>query len=281
MSEEQLIAEAILQLKQESNVIKDYIFPIAMALFSSLIGACIGYLIYLRQDKLVNEKRKLDVLNKWILVADEIHQSLLALKFNYHGSLTSHPYQRFLAIPSIIGTNKKYQFDYYELAFITDFKSNNKWLNVGYLRSLFSNYETLLSMWEIRNEFNEKVRIQFLTSKSENKAYVDLDDAEIEMYIDQGDLSFLIDITERCLRLTDDLITEFYNFFNEFPCAIANKVDLKLIKNYGFIIAFDMGKNKAIEPLLVDSPLPDYEKISELSGRSIEELMARYSSLFK
>lgn len=281
MSEEQLIAEAILQLKQESNVIKDYIFPIAMALFSSFIGACIGYFIYLRQDKLASEKRKLDVLNKWILVADEIHQSLLALKFNYYGRLTSHPYQRFLAIPSIIGTNKKYQFDYYELAFITDFKSNNKWLNVGYLRSLFANYETLLSMWEIRNEFNEKVRIQFLNSRIENKAYVDLDDAEIELYIDQGDLSFLIDITERCLRLTDDLITEFYNFFNEFPHAVADKVDLKLIKNYGFIIAFDMEKNKAIKPLLVDCPLPDYEKISKLLGRSIEELMARYSSLFK
>jgi hypothetical protein len=281
MSKEQLIAEAILQLKQESSVIKDYIFPIAMALFSSLIGAIVGYRVYLRQEKLTTERGKLDILNKWILIADEIHQSLLALKFNYHGSLTSHPYQRFLAIPSIIGTNKKYQFNYYELAFITDFKSKNKWLNVGYLRSLFANYETLLSMWEIRNEFNEKVRIQFLNSKSGNKAYVDLDDAEIELYINQGDLSFLIDITERCLLLTDDLITEFYNFFNEFPHAVAHKVDLNLIKTYGFIIAFDMEKNKAIKPLLVDSPLPDYKKISELSGRSIEELMARYSSLFK
>ncbi|WP_155757640.1 hypothetical protein [Acinetobacter schindleri] len=44
MNEEQLIAEAILQLKQESNVIKDYIFPIAMALVSSLIGAIVGYI---------------------------------------------------------------------------------------------------------------------------------------------------------------------------------------------------------------------------------------------
>lgn len=75
-------------------------------------------------------------------------------------------------------------------------------------------------MWEIRNEFNEKVRIQFLNSKNGNKAYIDLDDAEIELYINQGDLSFLIDITERCLRLTDDLITEFYNFFNEFPMLL-------------------------------------------------------------
>ncbi|QIC62866.1 hypothetical protein [Acinetobacter schindleri] len=73
MNEEQLIAEAILQLKQESNVIKDYIFPIAMALVSSLIGAIVGYRVYLRQEKLTAERRKLDILNKWILIADEIH----------------------------------------------------------------------------------------------------------------------------------------------------------------------------------------------------------------
>lgn len=139
MSNEQVIAEAILQLKQDSNFIKDYVFPIAMALFSSLIGALVGYGVYLRQERLANEKKKLDILNKWILTADEIHQSLLALKFNYHGKLTSHPYQRFLVIPTIIGNDKKFQFDYHELAFISDF-NNNKWLNVGYLRSLFANY---------------------------------------------------------------------------------------------------------------------------------------------
>lgn len=33
-------------------------------------------------------------------------------------------------------------------------------------------------------------------------------------------------------------------------------------------------------PLLIGSPLPNYVKNSEFLGRSIEELMARYSSLF-
>jgi hypothetical protein len=281
MSDEKLIAEAILQLKQESSVIKDYIFPIAMALFSSLIGAVVGYRVYLRQEKLTAEKRKLDILNRWILIADEIHQSLLALKFNYHGGLTSHPYQRFLAIPSIIGINKEYQFDYYELAFITDLDSNNKWLNVGYLRSLFSNYEALRKLWVVRNEYNERVRIEFFNSQSSNKAYVDLNDAEIELYINQANLSFLIDCTERCIRLTDDLITEFYNFFNEFPLAIKHKVDLNLIKNHGFIIAFDMERNEAIKPLLIDSPKPDYMKISQITGRSVDELIERYKPLFQ
>lgn len=280
-SQEQLIANAILQLKQDTNIIKDYVFPIAMAFFTSFIGACAGYFVYLRQERLSAEKKKLEIINKWLLMADEIHQSLLALKSNYHGKLSSHPYQRFLAIPTIIGTNKKYQLDYYELAFITDFDSQIKWLNVGYLRTLFANYESLLSIWEIRNEFNDKVRIQFFDTLVENKSYVDLVDSEIELNINQSDLSFLVDLTERAIRLTDDLIQEFFEFFVDFPEAVSKRIDLKLIKNYGKIIIIDIRKNKAIQPLLLDSPLPDYEKISQLSGHSVEEVMARYKPLFR
>lgn len=280
MNEEQLIAEAILQLKQESNVIKDYIFPIAMALVSSLIGAIVGYRIYLRQEKLTAERRKLDILNKWILIADEIHQSLLATKYNYYGNLTSHPYQRFLAVPSIIGMGQNYQFEYHELVFITDQKET-KWLNVAYLRTLFANYNTLLSMWNIRNEINDKVRIQFFKANNLNIVYADLSDEEIESKINQSDLSCLIDLTERSLRLTDDLIIEFYKFLNEFPAAVSRKIDLNLLKNYGFILHLDLKTNKAIHLLLEECPLPDYKKISKITGRTEEELMARYSPLFK
>lgn len=89
-------------------------------------------------------------------------------------------------------------------------------------------------MWKIRNEFNEKIRIQFFETTLENRAYVDLSDDEIELHINQSDLSFLIDITERSIQLTDDLVREFYNFFNEFPLAASSKVKLKLIKKLWF-----------------------------------------------
>ncbi|MEG0197692.1 MAG: hypothetical protein RR676_10905, partial [Acinetobacter sp.] len=114
-----------------------------------------------------------------------------------------------------------------------------------------------------------------------NTAYIDLSDTEIESKINQSDLSCLIDLTERCLRLSDDLIIEFYKFLDEFPKVVSKKIDLKLIKNHGFILDIDMKKNKAIQPLLAESPLPDYKKISRISGRSEEELMARYKKLFE
>ena len=214
------------------------------------------------------------------MIADEIHQSLLATKYNYYGNLTSHPYQRFLAVPSIIGMGQNYQFEYHELVFITAQKET-KWLNVAYLRTLFANYNTLLSMWNIRNEINDKVRIQFFKANNLNIAYADLSDEEIESKINQSDLSCLIDLTERSLRLTDDLIIEFYKFLNEFPAAVSKKIDLNLLKNYGFILHLDLKTNKAIHLLLEECPLPDYKKISKITGRTEEELMARYSPLFK
>ena len=90
-------------------------------------------------------------------------------------------------------------------------------------------------MWNIRNEINDKVRIQFFKANNLNIAYADLSDEEIESKINQSDLSCLIDLTERSLRLTDDLIIEFYKFLNEFPAAVSKKIDLNLLKNYGFI----------------------------------------------
>ena len=281
MSNEQLIADAILQLKNDTNIFKDYLFPIAMAFFSSLIGAVAGYFVYLRQEKSANEKRKIDLINKWILIADELHQNILSIKLNYHGRLSAHPYQRAIFIPVIIKPEKKYQFDYFELAFITESKITSQWLSIPFLRTLFANYEVLVSIWSKRNEFYLKVRDQLFESQQASGAFVDLSDEEIEKYTDHSDLSTLIDLTERALRLTDDLVIEYYNFLYKFPNVVKNKVDLKLISNYTKIIETGIENNKAIHSLLIDSPKPDYEKISELSGRSIEELMARYSSLFK
>lgn len=106
MSEAQLIAYAILQLKSESNVFKDYLFPIGMAFFSSLIGAIIGYLIYLRQEKKTLEKYKLDMTNKWLLMAYHIFQQLIGFKESYYKVIDSNPVHRVLTVPTILREEK-------------------------------------------------------------------------------------------------------------------------------------------------------------------------------
>lgn len=158
--------------------------------------------------------------------------------------------------------------------------NGKKWSNIPYLRTLFSNYSSLISIWKTRNNLNEKVRSQIMKANDKNITYIDLVDSQIEAFANQSDLAALIDLTETALRLTDDLIIEFHNFLNEFPNTVKDKIKLNLIKNYGFVLRYDSSNNESIKSILKVTPLPNYAKLSIILGRSEEELMARYSSLF-
>lgn len=279
MNEEQLIAEAILQLKQESNILKDYIFPIAMALFSSLIGALMGYWIYLRQERVAIEKRKLEIINKWILMADEIQQSLIAIKFNYHKKLCNDPLKRLFAIPYILIDEKIFDFPYQELVFLSD-NSTSKWNNIPYIRTLFSNYPSIICMLKARNETIEKIKIRLLASTPLNTSFVDLDFQTILNLSDQSELAKALDLSEWLIVLIDSLIGEFDHFLNEFPEIAKQKIDFKFIKGYGSILTYKPNKNDEFNLILEKAPLPDYKKISKILGQTEEELMARYRPLF-
>ena len=146
--------------------------------------------------------------------------------------------------------------------------------------TLFSNYSILFLMWKTRNNLNDKVRSKIINANNQNTTYIDLVDSKIEKLANQSDLVALIDLTERALRLTDDLIVEFYKFLNEFPEITKERTNLKLIKNYCVILQYDASDNKNIELILNESPSPNYKKLSTILGRSEEELMARYSPLF-
>ena len=119
-----------------------------------------------------------------------------------------------------------------------------------------------------------------MTANNKNNIYIDLVDSQIEEFANQSDLAALIDLTETALRLTDDLVIEFHNFLNEFPDVAKDKINLKLIKNFGSILKYDSSKNESIKLVLKEIPLPNYKKLSTILGCSEEEVMARYSPLF-
>lgn len=280
MSEEQLIAEAILQLKQESNILKDYIFPITMALFSSFFGALLGYFVFNRQEKIALEKRKLDTVNKWLLLANEIHQSLIAIKFNYYNKLCTDPLKRFFAIPFIILEDKNYSFPYHELAFISS-SSPSKWNNIPNLLILFSNYSSVIKMLQTRNESNEKIKREMLNQRQSNSASINISFQEILQITDLSELARVIDLSEHLIVLIDDLIIGFYEFLQDFPEVAKQKINLKLIKGYGSILTYKPNDNTEFQSILKRSLLPDYKKLSSILELGEEELMARYKPLFE
>jgi len=105
-------------LKQESNYFKDYMFPIAGALFTSLLGAAIAYVTLKWQERIQIEKEKLNTANKWILLAEEARSNLLAIKGNYHGTLDENPFKRVAIIPTILLYDDPVTVEYHELSFI-------------------------------------------------------------------------------------------------------------------------------------------------------------------
>ena len=116
--EVEMIVKAIGELQQEPNYFKDYMFPIASALFTSLLGAGIAFLTIKHQEDLKIEKTKMDSTNKWTLLAEEARSTLIAIKSNYHGNLTEIPAQRLSAIPSILFHATPITERYEELSFI-------------------------------------------------------------------------------------------------------------------------------------------------------------------
>ena len=271
MSEEQLIAEAILQLKQESNVIKDYIFPIAMALFSSLIGALVGYKVYLRQEKLTIERGKLDIANKWSIMAYQMHQQLISIKANYYDRLnSSHPIARAFSVPAILIPHKNYEFNYFELIPIMGGEGKH---NLGMLACIFDNYLNLFPILQQRNGLYLEIIHEL---KKE-----DIQFNQITNFVERENLNKLIDLTELTVRRLDDLVTELYAFMSDFPEQAKKAIDSKIIKTYGGLAQFNFTSNQKFQRLLKDVPSPDYSLLSEMTGRSPEELKLRYKPLFK
>ena len=58
IEETELLVRAIESLRQDENLFKDYIFPIASAFFSALLGAGVAYFTLKYQEDIKIEKRK-------------------------------------------------------------------------------------------------------------------------------------------------------------------------------------------------------------------------------
>lgn len=80
--ENYIIVGVVDNLNPEINYFKDYIFPIVSAFFASILGAITAYFTLRHQDIIKIEKEKLDTINKWTLIAQQVQADLFALKSN-------------------------------------------------------------------------------------------------------------------------------------------------------------------------------------------------------
>jgi hypothetical protein len=275
-----LLVKAIDGLRQEPNYFKDYAFPIASAFFTSILGAGIAYLTLRHQESVQIEKYKLDAANKWILSAEEARATLLAIKGNYHGELSHIPLQRLAVIPSILFHASPIVEGYQDLSFVgpssKDKEENyHKWSQIPRIRSMVSNYNYILKLWEQRNGINQQFKEQILSHHGD-KAYASLSLDDTVAAIGQANMVILIDLTERVIKLTDDLIVELDSFLGEFPNYAKTKIQVKRLKRYGSVMTYSNNGNEKLLDLLVKSPDVTFESVKNLFGESSENIKNRH-----
>jgi hypothetical protein len=277
-----LIVESINGLNQEPNYFKDYAFPIASALFTSILGAGIAYFTLRHQERVQIEKEKMDTSNKWTLQAEEARSNLIAIKGNYHGQLTNIPFQRLSAIPSILFHANSIDEDYQKLSFILPSNEEkdgdiNKWSQIPRIRSMVSNYNYLLKLWQQRNDMNQEFKGNLLAHHG-GKAYATLSLADAVAASSQANMVMLIDLNERVIKLTDDLITELDSFLHEFPNYVKTKIQAKRLKRYGSILTFSNNGNQKLISLIEKSPEADFTTVETLFGEPAESIKKRHTT---
>jgi hypothetical protein len=275
-----LIVSAIKSLQYESNIFKDYVFPILSIAFTPIIGAGAAYWAIRHQDMIQIEKNKIDTSNSWILKIDSVRSTLIAIKQNYHGKLTDNPIQRALKIPTIIQNVHTLSGDLSGLSFIIQ-KSNNlkneKWSQISRISAMIENYNNLMIIWEKRNQFERPLKEKLLKDVSTH-AYAETNKEQVIQSIGLPDLVSLVDLTERATKITDDLIIETNDFLLQFPDLANSNIKVKKLKSYGSVWNTQNSDSPEFLELLKRSPTVDINRLSKLYNQSPEEIISRYKT---
>ena len=283
MSEEaDLIVKAIESLRSNSNWFKDYLFPIASSFLSAILGAFVAYFTLQIQEKNKAEREKIRICNEWTLSIEGLFQSLIAFKRNYFKEISGDPFQRALHVHSMLGEYLPIQKNVAELSFLIPTKDDPsslevKWRSLSRINGMISNYNMILQVWQKRNNVERPIREKLLNQLSD-KAYADITKQQMFDIIGKKELVILIDLTEKAIHLTDDIIIEANSFLSEFPQVAKSLINLKQVKEYGRIIGYDNTKNDHLQKIIIKCPKLESKLLVDLYGVQESDIIGLYDN---
>lgn len=274
----QLIASAIEGL--QSNVIKDYIYPVGSVLISGALGMGVAYYTVNRQEYTKIELDKIRAINKTLLSALELRLCLVGIKSMYFKKLSGHPIDRMLHVPRVLLREVKSDFDLPSLSFLVPRENEafNKWRSLDHIATVISNFNTVIMLWDKRNNLIENILPQL--SEHYGKP---LDLGELQNLIGIGNMAVLSDITESCLHMTDDLLIEITCLLAGLPVATDGRIDKKILSKFGGIIPVSLptyDKYPLAVDLLTKVPEVNYGLLSMIQNISVDELKERYKPIY-
>jgi len=239
----QLLIKAIENLKAEDNLIKDYIYPIALAFVSAVMGSLFGYYVVLKREKVEVEKEKIDATNKLLLEAIDCFHDLEAIKGNYLGKLTDNPAQRLACVPPILmhhrPSNPEFAGMFYLAKEASKIFSNrtfqetqDNFANIPRIKLVFENYNTALEMWKTRNELVLPV-FEAIVSGNSATGVANVRFEDMVRPVGHAKIAQLVDLNEKVLSLTDDLLADFMKLMMELPKISEQLISKKIMGQYG------------------------------------------------
>lgn len=153
-------------------------------------------------------------------------------------------------------------------------KQAHKWAQIPRINAIIGNYNALLHMWEKRNEINEAFK-QAILGTYGNRAFANITIQEAEAAFGSAGLVALIDVTERCIKLTDHIIIELNDFLENFPTYAKTKIDLK---SFGKLISYSNNENEILLELIKPEIEVDFSSVQALYGESIKDIKQRHTT---
>ena len=270
----ELIVKAIEGL--QSNPIKDYLLPVGTVFVSGLLGAGIAYYSIYRQEKTKIEIQKIEAVNNVILEAMNVRTNLIAIKDNYRGRISDCPIQRLLSVPPIMLRDNQFTLKLSSLSFIAPKigdDADNKWTSLGYISTIFSNYNSMLNIWKKRNEI-------ILDRLEDLKPFfhIPLGVKEVQRLLGPATVYQLSDLTELALMMTDEVLIEVCDFMIGFTAVAKTKVSKRVLKKFGPILNVELPdiNNEFIQRV----PEVDYSLLAQVHGKTEIELRERYRPIY-
>lgn len=276
------IVHAIESLRQEANPFKDYLFPIITGAFSSLLGFVVAYFTLTYQENTQTQKDRIKTINDWMLLAEGASSSLVAIKANYHGKLGNNPFQRTLSTHSIIHSTRKLDVNLSSLSFIIPRKEDKKsqeikWRQLSRIRAMIENYNFIIELWDKRSEIERPIK-EKLVKDYGTLAFAEVNREQIFKSVNPSEFIVLMDLTERAIKYTDDLIIEIKDFMTEFPEIGKSFINKKSLDNYGPVITYSAEGNEKLLTLIKKSPEVDYRMLADLLGETEEQVRSEYTT---
>ncbi|MBL4797898.1 MAG: hypothetical protein JKY50_10830 [Oleispira sp.] len=244
MSDVEILVKALEQLKPETNIFKDYIYPIVAPFFATLLGAWAGYHASVRKQKRDYEVDRLVALNRILLQAESCFSNLESIKENYRRDIDSSPLRGISFGPLVLDFEKA-STDVSKLIFLTKTLSKTTrdidetrlaFNNLPRLKQILHNYNQVLAIWHQRN-----VEVKPIFDALREHAVAGVVEGDVEelfKVVDRENIALVCHLSEKAIKLTDDGLKEFLGLMQELPDLARPCFQKKFLTEEGGIVSY-------------------------------------------